>query len=81
MRKILVTAGAGFNLSIEKTFKIIQLMLRKKLTAEMEKSRLGPKKSEANQLISSNIKAKKIFKWKPKFSNLNGFKKGFIKYN
>tara|TARA_B100001013_G_C24417095_1_gene366278 strand:+ start:362 stop:508 length:147 start_codon:yes stop_codon:yes gene_type:complete len=43
------------------------------VTAEMEKSRLGPKKTEANQLISSNIKAKEIFKWKSKFSNLNGF--------
>ena len=61
---------------MEKTLKIIQQKLGKKLNVIIEKNRLRPKKSEVNQLVSSNIKAKKILGWKPKFSNLNGFKKG-----
>jgi len=61
---------------MRKTLEIIQLKLGKKLNVEIEKKRLRPKKSEVTQLVSSNIKAKKILGWKPKFSNLNGFKRG-----
>ena len=71
-----INLGTGFDLSMEKTLKIIQQKLGKKLNVIIEKNRLRPKKSEVNQLVSSNIKAKKILGWKPKFSNLNGFKKG-----
>jgi len=71
-----INLGSGFDLSMEKTLKIIQQKLGKKLNVIIEKNRLRPKKSEVNQLVSSNIKAKKILGWKPKFSNLNGFKKG-----
>ena len=71
-----INLGTGFSLSMEKTLKIIQQQLGKKLIVKVEKNRLRPKKSEVNQLVSSNIKAKKILEWKPKFSNLNGFKKG-----
>jgi len=72
----IINLGTGFDLSMEKTLKIIQQKLGKKLNVIIEKNRLRPKKSEVNQLVSSNIKAKKILGWKPKFSNLNGFKKG-----
>tara|TARA_B100000315_G_scaffold259195_1_gene314161 strand:+ start:1564 stop:2562 length:999 start_codon:yes stop_codon:yes gene_type:complete len=71
-----INLGNGFDLSMKKALEIIQLKLGKKLTVKIEKKRLRPKKSEVNQLLSSNIKARKILKWKPKFSNLNGFKRG-----
>jgi len=71
-----INLGTGFDLSMKKTLKIIQQKLGKKLIVKVEKNRLRPKKSEVNQLVSSNIKAKKILRWKPKFSNLNGFKRG-----
>ena len=31
------------------------------------------------RLYASNIKAKEILKWKPKYSEIKGFKKGLIK--
>jgi len=71
-----INLGTGLSLSMRKTLEIIQLKLGKKLNVEIEKKRLRPKKSEVTQLVSSNIKAKKILGWKPKFSNLNGFKRG-----
>ena len=71
-----INLGTGFDLSMEKTLKIIQQKIGKKLIVKVEKNRLRPKKSEVDQLVSSNMKAKKILGWKPKFSNLKGFKKG-----
>ena len=71
-----INLGNGFDLSMKKVLENIQLKLGKKLTVKIEKKRLRPKKSEINQLLSSNIKARKILKWKPKFSNLNGFNRG-----
>ena len=39
----------------------------------MSKKRFRPKKSEVDRLFSSNLKAKNILGWKPKFNKLSGF--------
>ena len=40
---------------------------------------MRPNKSEVMRLCASNIKAKKLLKWKPRFSGKKGLKKGLIK--
>ena len=49
---------------------------KKEISVKKDKIRLRQKKSEVNRLIGDNRKAKKLLKWKPKYSNINGFKKG-----
>ena len=40
---------------------------------------MRPEKSEVERLFASNEKAKKLLDWNPKFSGLDGFKKGLKK--
>ena len=56
--------------------KIIGKIMKKKLIIINDQKRIRPKKSEVNKLLSSNIKAKKLLKWKPKLSRQEGLKKG-----
>ena len=44
-----------------------------------QKERIRPEKSEVDRLLSSNKKARKILKWKPKYIGSTGFKKGLEK--
>ena len=45
----------------------------------MDKQRVREKKSEVFRLITSNKKAKKLLKWKPKYEGIKGFKLGIKK--
>ena len=59
--------------------KYISKILDKKLEIVSEKERLRPLKSEVDNLISSNLKARKILKWKPKLVGPEGLEKGILK--
>ena len=41
--------------------------------------RVRKKKREVFRLVASNSKAKKMLSWKPKYSGIEGFKKGLKK--
>ncbi len=71
-----VNLGTGYALSIRDIIKIVSEATEKKLIVKVDKNRKRPAKSEVNKLLSSNKKAEKILKWKPKFNNKNGFVKG-----
>ena len=71
-----INLGTGHEVSIKKLVKIIGDIMKKKLIIKVDKNRIRPKKSEVNRLLSTNIKAKKLLKWKPELNNQDGLEKG-----
>ena len=48
----------------------------KNVHIKQDKNRLRPVNSEVNRLLGDNTKLKKLTKWEPKYSGLEGFEKG-----
>ena len=76
-----INIGSNYEISIQKTAEEILKILKinKKDVLYNDKSRHRPKKSEVDRLWCNNKKAKKLINWKPKYSGINGFKKGLSK--
>ncbi len=74
-----INLGTGTSFTIKETLDLICRILKTKIEVELDKKRLRPKKSEVNQLLSNNLKAKKILSWKPKFTKEKGFYEGLKK--
>ena len=74
-----INLGTGSSFSIKETLKFICTILNRKVEVKLDQKRLRPKKSEVNKLLSKKTKAKKILKWKPKFSGKIGFFNGLKK--
>ena len=51
----------------------------KKVDIRIENLRKRPSKSEVNRLLASNMKAKKLLNWKPKYKNKIGLEKALKK--
>ena len=66
-------------ISIQELVKEIGHVLGKKVIVKKDKKRFRPKKSEVERLKSSNTKAKKVLKWKPKFVGKKGLREGIKK--
>ena len=71
-----INLGTGYEVNIKTLVKMIGEIMKKKLIITTDQKRIRPKKSEVNRLLSKNIKAKKLLKWKPKFNKQDGLKKG-----
>ena len=74
----IINLGTGYSVSVLKITKIISKLLNKKLNIISKKDRYRPQNSEVLNLLSSNTKAKKILKWKPKFTGPKGLEKGLL---
>ena len=74
-----INLGTGKDFSIGETAKNIENILKTKAEIVTDNKRIRPKKSEVNRLISSNLKAKKLLNWSPKFKGSKGFKEGLKK--
>ena len=74
-----INLGNGYEVSIEDLVKKISKLMKKKITISQKQERVRPKLSEINILKSSNAKARKLLKWKPKFSGNKGLKNGLNK--
>tara|TARA_B100001057_G_scaffold274318_2_gene274589 strand:+ start:3517 stop:4518 length:1002 start_codon:yes stop_codon:yes gene_type:complete len=74
-----INLGTGKDFSIGETVKNIENILQTKAEIVLDNKRIRPKKSEVNRLISSNLKAKKILNWSPKFKGSKGFEDGLKK--
>lgn len=75
----IVNLGAGFEISIEKTVKIIADILNLKIDIVNDKQRYRPKQSEVNRLFSDNTLAKKLLNWSPVYFGENGLRLGLEK--
>ena len=71
-----INLGTGHEVSIKTLVKIIGDIMKKKLIIKVDKNRIRPKKSEVSRLLSTNIKAKKLLKWKPELNSQAGLEKG-----
>jgi dTDP-glucose 4,6-dehydratase len=73
-----VNLGSGFEISIGDTAKLIADLMDKDVAISLDNERLRPKESEVERLFASNLKAKDLFGWEPRYSGLEGFKTGLI---
>jgi NAD dependent epimerase/dehydratase len=71
--------GSILNLGVGKCY-LIKDVIKKIMKLESSKSnivikeiRIRPKKSEVEKLVSSNVRARKLIKWKPKYSSQKSF--------
>lgn len=71
-----VNLGAGFEVSIAETFRIIADVMGVEAKAVSESERLRPADSEVDRLFSDNSKAKRLFGWEPEYTGLEGFARG-----
>tara|TARA_A100000164_G_C21885059_1_gene762303 strand:- start:452 stop:1456 length:1005 start_codon:yes stop_codon:yes gene_type:complete len=67
-----INLGTNSEISIKKIVSLISNILGKDLKIKLDKKRIRPKNSEVDRLIASNNLAKKILKWKPKYSSKSG---------
>ena len=74
-----INIGNGFEVSIKNILDILKKDFNLKFKYTIDKDRIRPKNSEVFRLLSSNKKAKKLLKWKPKYNGLTGFKKALKK--
>jgi dTDP-glucose 4,6-dehydratase len=74
-----INLGSNFEISILNMVKLIAKLMNKNIEIKSDSKRIRPKTGEVDRLYSSNTKAKKLLKWKPNFSGLDGFKKGLVK--
>lgn len=71
-----INLGAGFEVSIAETFRIIAEVMEVEAEAVSEAERLRPADSEVERLFSDNSKARRLLGWQPVYSGLDGFARG-----
>ena len=77
-----INVGNNFEISIKNIVNEVKKISGKQIKVKTDKKRLRPKNSEVNRLYSSNKKAIKILKWKPKYNGIKGFKSALkLTYN
>lgn len=74
-----INLGAGFEISIEKTVKLIAAAMQKEVKIITDKQRVRPALSEVNRLYSNNNLAKSLLKWSPVYTGEKGFIEGLEK--
>ena len=70
----IINIGTGLEFSIKEIALMISKLMNKKIKIKVDKIRTRPKSSEVFRLCSSNKKALKKLKWKPKYSNKKNIK-------
>ena len=74
-----INIGSGTEISIENVAKLIMKISNYKIKIINEKKRTRPSKSEVQRLCSSNLKAKKLLDWNPKYNGKKGLSNGLKK--
>ena len=74
-----IHVGNGYEVTIKDLVKKISKLMKKNVTILQKKERIRPQLSEVNILKSSNTKARKLLKWKPKYSGNTGLENGLNK--
>ena len=74
-----INLGSGHETSIVDLVKIINTIMKKNCKIITDKKRVRPEKSEVERLLSSNSKAFKKLRWKPKYIGRTGLIKGLTK--
>jgi NAD dependent epimerase/dehydratase len=70
----IINIGSNFEITIKKiVYLVLDILKIKNIKIILEKKRARKQNSEVFRLYSSNLLAKKIIKWSPKFSKSKGF--------
>ena len=75
----IINLGSGFEISIGDTVNLISEIMNQEIKIKVDNNRIRPPKSEVERLFACNQKAKLLMDWAPKFSGIEGFKKGLEK--
>jgi nucleoside-diphosphate-sugar epimerase len=73
-----INLGTGKSISIKETVKIIQNLMKTNKKVKFDKKRLRPKKSEVDNLVAENTKAKRLLNWNPEYVGKVKFEKLII---
>jgi NAD dependent epimerase/dehydratase len=71
-----INIGSGFEISIGDTAQMIAELMNVAIEVEHDDVRVRPERSEVDRLWASNAKAKKMLGWSPRFSGVEGLRKG-----
>jgi dTDP-glucose 4,6-dehydratase len=74
-----INIGNRFEISIQGILDIFKKDFNYDFKVVIDRKRLRPKKSEVLRLLASDIKARKLLNWEPKYKGVIGFKKGLEK--
>ena len=74
-----INIGSQFEISIQGILDIFKKDFNYDFKVVIDKNRIRPKKSEVFRLLASDIKARKLLHWEPKYKGIIGFKKGLEK--
>ncbi len=74
-----INVGSNFEVSIGDTVKLIAEVMDSRIEIVEDGQRLRPDKSEVERLWADNAKAKLNANWEPRYSGLEGFKRGLEK--
>lgn len=75
----IINVASNFEISIKETVLLIAKLMGKDIEIKIESQKMRPDLSEVNRLFGSNTKLLKKTSWEPKYSGMDGFKKGLIK--
>ena len=71
-----INIGTGRETSIKDLLKTVGEITKSKKVIKQEKIRVRNKATEVDRLCASNLKAKKLLKWRPRFHTKSGFVEG-----
>lgn len=71
--------GAGFEISIGDTARLIAELMQVPIEIVSEEERLRPENSEVERLLASNQRARERMGWTPEHGGLDGFRRGLEK--
>ena len=71
-----VNIGSGFEISIGDLAKTIAGLMGASVEIEQDSIRLRPERSEVDRLCASNAKARDKLHWSPRFTGIEGLRKG-----
>lgn len=74
-----INLGSNYEVSIKNVVGIIAKLIGSQINIYSEEKRMRPELSEVNRLWADNTKAKKLMRWAPKYSGINGLEKGLLK--
>ena len=74
-----INFGSNYEISIGDTVALISKLMDVKTEIITDEVRFRPVNSEVERLWASNSKAKEILGWEPRYSGIDGLKKGLIK--
>jgi len=71
-----VNFGSNYEVSIGDTVRLIAEIMRCNIEIMTDEERFRPEKSEVERLWADNTKAQRLFGWQPRYSGIEGFRRG-----